>query len=121
MIVVVLVSAFLFGLIVGSFANVVLVRVPAGESIVQPASHCPSCETPVRPYDNLPVVSWLALRGRCRDCGWHIPARYPLVELAGGVIAVVVVLAILAVAAPLATTVYLAVRMRSRPAQPALA
>jgi leader peptidase (prepilin peptidase)/N-methyltransferase len=92
----VLVVAFLFGLIVGSFANVLLVRLPRGESIVYPGSHCPSCDAPVRPYDNLPVVSWLALRGQCRDCGWRIPARYPLVELAGGLIAVAIAALVLA-------------------------
>jgi len=81
-------AVFAFGLVLGSFANVVIARVPRGESIVHPGSHCPSCEAPVRPYDNIPVVSWLALRGRCRDCGWPIPARYPLVELASGCVAV---------------------------------
>ena len=77
-------AMFAFGLVLGSFANVVIARVPRGESIVHPGSHCPSCEAPVRPRDNIPVVSWVALRGRCRDCGWSIPARYPLVEFATG-------------------------------------
>ena len=76
----------LFGLVFGSFANVVIWRVPRGESIVSPPSHCPRCGHPVRWYDNLPVVSWLVLRGRCRDCGEAISARYPLVELASGVL-----------------------------------
>ncbi|MCZ7530931.1 MAG: prepilin peptidase [Acidimicrobiia bacterium] len=70
----------LFGLAVGSFLNVVIWRVPRHESIVHPPSHCPSCDTPIRPYDNIPVVSWLLLRGRCRDCGAGIAPRYPLVE-----------------------------------------
>ena len=83
---VVLVFSFLVGLVLGSFANVVIARVPKGESIVSPGSHCPSCGTPVRTYDNLPVVSWIVLRGKCRDCGWPIPARYVLVELAGGIL-----------------------------------
>ena len=66
-----------------------------GESIVQPGSHCPSCHTPLQVYELVPVFSWLALRGRCRTCGLHISARYPLVELACallfGVLAYVVV------------------------------
>ncbi len=88
---VVLLGAIVFatGLVLGSFANVVIARVPRGESIVHPGSRCPSCETSVRPYDNIPVVSWLALQGRCRACGWSIPARYPLVELGGGLVALV--------------------------------
>lgn len=68
------------GLVVGSFLNVVVWRVPRGESVVRPPSHCPGCDAPVRPRDNVPVVSWLLLRGRCRDCGVRISARYPLVE-----------------------------------------
>jgi leader peptidase (prepilin peptidase)/N-methyltransferase len=73
-----------FGLLVGSFLNVVIWRVPRGESIVRPGSHCPSCDTPLRPAENVPVLSWLALRGRCRHCGVRISARYPLVELTTG-------------------------------------
>ena len=68
------------GLLVGSFLNVVAYRLPRGESLVEPRSHCPSCETPLKPYDNIPVFSWLLLRGRCRSCGEPISARYPLVE-----------------------------------------
>jgi leader peptidase (prepilin peptidase) / N-methyltransferase len=68
------------GLLVGSFLNVVIYRLPRGESLVRPGSRCPSCETPIKPYDNVPVVSWLALRGRCRKCGAPISPRYPLVE-----------------------------------------
>lgn len=71
----------LLGLVVGSFLNVVVWRVPRGESVVAPPSHCPSCGHPVRVRDNVPVVSWLLLRGRCRDCGAAISSRYPLVEL----------------------------------------
>jgi leader peptidase (prepilin peptidase) / N-methyltransferase len=70
------------GLAVGSFLNVVIYRVPRGESIVSPRSACPNCGTPIRERDNVPVVSWLILRGRCRDCKASISARYPLVELA---------------------------------------
>src|SRR5918997_2827456 len=76
------VAAGLFGAVIGSFLNVVAHRVPLGESIVSPGSRCPECGEPVKPYDNVPVVSWLALRGRCRNCGARISPRYPLVELA---------------------------------------
>ena len=69
-----------FGLIIGSFLNVVAYRLPRGESVVFPASHCPSCDTPIKPYDNVPVLSWLVLRGRCRSCHNSISARYPIVE-----------------------------------------
>jgi leader peptidase (prepilin peptidase) / N-methyltransferase len=67
---------------VGSFLNVVLYRLPRGESIVWPGSHCPSCQHPIRPWHNLPVVGWLLLRGRCHDCKQPISIRYPLVEAA---------------------------------------
>lgn len=69
------------GLVIGSFLNVVIYRVPAGMSVVSPPSSCPSCGTPVRPTDNIPVLSWLILRGRCRTCRTRISARYPIVEL----------------------------------------
>jgi leader peptidase (prepilin peptidase)/N-methyltransferase len=72
------------GLLVGSFLNVVIYRLPRGESLVSPGSHCPSCGTPVKPYDNIPVVSWLLLRGRCRSCAAPISPRYPLVEALTG-------------------------------------
>ena len=94
--IVILALAFALGLAVGSFANVVIARVPKGESILHPPSHCPSCGAPVRPRDNVPVLSWLVLRGRCRDCGWRIPARYPLVELAGGLLALAIAALVLA-------------------------
>ncbi|HVF67649.1 MAG TPA: prepilin peptidase, partial [Pyrinomonadaceae bacterium] len=71
----------LFGALIGSFLNVVIHRVPRDESIAFPASHCPSCGTAIRPYDNIPVVSWAVLRGRCRSCRAPISARYPAVEL----------------------------------------
>lgn len=70
-----------FGALIGSFLNVVIHRLPLGQSLATPASHCPGCERPIKPYDNVPVLSWLALRGRCRNCGERISARYPLVEL----------------------------------------
>src|SRR5215212_11226906 len=75
------VVAGLFGAVIGSFLNVVAHRVPLGESLVSPGSRCPECRAPVKPYDNVPVVSWLVLRGRCRNCGTRISPRYPLVEL----------------------------------------
>ena len=80
-----------FGLLIGSFLNVVAYRLPRGESVVFPASHCPSCDTPIKPYDNVPVLSWLILRGRCRSCHTAISARYPIVEAvtAGLLVAVV--------------------------------
>ena len=74
------------GLMIGSFLNVVIWRVPRDESVVRPRSHCPSCGHPVRPYDDIPVVSWVVLRGRCRDCGERISIRYPLVELGTAVL-----------------------------------
>lgn len=74
----------LAGLAVGSFLNVVIYRVPLHQSIVSPRSHCPACEHPIRERDNVPVVSWLVLRGRCRDCRAPISPRYLLVELATG-------------------------------------
>jgi leader peptidase (prepilin peptidase)/N-methyltransferase len=70
-----------FGAIVGSFLNVVAHRLPKGESLVSPRSRCPSCEVQIAAYDNVPIVSWLVLRGRCRHCGARISPRYPLVEL----------------------------------------
>jgi leader peptidase (prepilin peptidase) / N-methyltransferase len=70
------------GLLLGSFLNVVAHRLPRGESLALPASRCPGCDTPIKPYDNVPVLSWLLLRGRCRSCGERIAWRYPLVELA---------------------------------------
>jgi leader peptidase (prepilin peptidase) / N-methyltransferase len=72
----------ILGLVVGSFLNVVVWRVPRGESVVSPPSRCPSCERGIRPRDNVPVLSWLLLRGRCRDCSSPISGRYPAVELA---------------------------------------
>lgn len=69
-----------FGLIFGSFANVVIWRFPRGESLSSPGSHCPGCDHPIRARDNVPIVSWLMLRGRCRDCGEPISWRYPAVE-----------------------------------------
>jgi leader peptidase (prepilin peptidase)/N-methyltransferase len=71
---------FLFGLIIGSFLNVCIVRIPGGKSIVRPASACPKCGAPIKPYDNIPVFSYLLLGGKCRKCKTPISGMYPLVE-----------------------------------------
>jgi leader peptidase (prepilin peptidase)/N-methyltransferase len=81
-----LVVAFVLGALLGSFANVCILRIPRGESIVRPPSHCGSCGAPVRWFDNLPIVSFLVLRGRCRACGASFSARYLLVEIACGLL-----------------------------------
>ena len=75
-----------FGLVIGSFLNVVAYRLPRGESIVSPPSHCPGCDAPIKPWDNVPLLSWIFLRGRCRNCSARISPRYPLVELLTGVL-----------------------------------
>lgn len=76
--------ALAFGLVIGSFLNVVIHRVPAGLSVSFPPSHCPACETPIKPWDNIPILSYLLLRGRCRTCQTSISLRYPAVELVTG-------------------------------------
>jgi leader peptidase (prepilin peptidase)/N-methyltransferase len=85
--------AGVLGAIVGSFLNVVVYRLPRHESLVTPASHCPRCGTPVRPYDNIPILSWLLLRGHCRSCAQPISPRYPLVEALTAALCVGAVLA----------------------------
>jgi leader peptidase (prepilin peptidase)/N-methyltransferase len=82
-----------FGLLIGSFLNVVAYRLPRGESLVKPRSRCTSCGTEVRAIDNVPVLSWLVLRGRCRHCSAQISARYPVIELLTAVVFGAVVLA----------------------------
>jgi leader peptidase (prepilin peptidase)/N-methyltransferase len=82
--------AAVLGLAVGSFLNVVIHRVPRGESVIRPGSHCPQCQVALRPWHNVPVLSWLVLRGRCAHCRQPITARYPLVELATSVLFVAV-------------------------------
>jgi leader peptidase (prepilin peptidase)/N-methyltransferase len=84
--------AALTGLVFGSFFNVVAHRLPRGESLATPGSRCPSCGTSVKAYDNVPVLGWLLLRGRCRSCGERISPRYPIVEAATAALAVAVVL-----------------------------
>jgi leader peptidase (prepilin peptidase)/N-methyltransferase len=85
--------AGVMGAIIGSFLNVVVYRLPRHESLITPASHCPNCDTPVKPYDNIPVLSWLLLRGHCRGCGEPISVRYPLVEALTAALCVGAVLA----------------------------
>lgn len=92
------VAAFVFGAMLGSFLNVVIHRVPRGESVVFGGSRCPWCRAPVRPRDNIPVLGWLLLRGRCRDCGGPISPRYPLVEAACGVVAAALTAVVIACA-----------------------
>lgn len=75
----------LLGLAIGSFLNVVIYRVPRGESVVSPPSHCPSCDNPIRNRHNIPVLGWFLLRGKCADCSEPISARYPLVEAGTGI------------------------------------
>jgi len=82
-----IVLATLVGLVFGSFANVVVHRVPLKQSIVRPASRCPSCGVALRARDNIPVVSWLLLRGKCHNCGARISPRYPAIEILTGVFA----------------------------------
>lgn len=84
--------AGVLGAIFGSFLNVVTHRLPRRESLVAPASHCVACGATIKPYDNIPVLSWLLLRGRCRSCGVHISARYPLIEAGTAALCVAVVL-----------------------------
>jgi leader peptidase (prepilin peptidase)/N-methyltransferase len=81
-----------FGLIIGSFLNVVAYRLPRQESLVHPPSRCPGCDSQIKAYDNIPVLGWLLLRGRCRRCGMHISPRYPVVEALTAIMAVAVVL-----------------------------
>jgi leader peptidase (prepilin peptidase)/N-methyltransferase len=88
------------GLAFGSFLNVVIHRLPRGESMVTPASRCPACGAAIRGYDNIPVVSWLLLRGRARCCGVKVSPRYPLVELIGGLAGWAVLKRVLVEASP---------------------
>ena len=91
-VVVVVAFAAVFGSVIGSFLNVVVYRLPARRSIVSPPSACPNCGSHVRGYDNIPILSWLVLRGKCRDCAAPISVRYPLVELGTGLLFLAVAL-----------------------------
>ena len=79
--------SLLAGLTLGSFANVLIHRVPQGLSLLRPASRCPACARPIRPWENIPLLSWLLLRGSCAGCKWPIPLRYPLVEVLSALLA----------------------------------
>ena len=81
------VFAFLLGAVVGSFLNVCICRLPHGESVVSPPSHCPKCDYQIRWYDNIPILSYLLLKGKCRSCGAPISIQYPMVELLNGLLA----------------------------------
>jgi leader peptidase (prepilin peptidase)/N-methyltransferase len=83
---------FVLGTIVGSFLNVCIHRIPQGKSIVAPSSHCPRCKTPIRFYDNIPLVSFIILKGRCRKCEAPISLRYPLVEFLVGLFSLILLL-----------------------------
>ncbi|MBE9542478.1 MAG: prepilin peptidase [Proteobacteria bacterium] len=83
-----IISAFFLGAVIGSFLNVCIIRLPEGRSIVSPPSHCPTCQSPIRFYDNIPVFSYILLRGKCRGCGERISPRYPLVEFLTGCLSV---------------------------------
>lgn len=78
--------SFIFGLVVGSFLNVCIYRLPRNMSVVRPSSACPSCNTPIKPWDNIPVLSYILLKGNCRKCGERISIRYPIVELMNGIL-----------------------------------
>jgi prepilin signal peptidase PulO-like enzyme (type II secretory pathway) len=77
---------FLIGLVIGSFLNVCIMRIPEGVSIVSPGSRCPYCEKPIKAYDNVPVLAWIWLRGKCRSCSAPISSMYPSIELLTGVL-----------------------------------
>jgi len=83
---------FILGLIVGSFSNVCIYRIPRNESIIFPASHCPKCHSPIKPVDNIPLLSYILLKGRCRNCKSKISIQYPIVELLTGLIYLVIYL-----------------------------
>jgi leader peptidase (prepilin peptidase)/N-methyltransferase len=82
----------ILGAMIGSFLNVVAYRLPRSKSLVTPGSQCPGCDTPIKPYDNVPVLGWLLLRGRCRTCGTAISPRYPAVEALTAALAVAVII-----------------------------
>ena len=81
---------FILGLIVGSFSNVCIYRIPKNESIIYPASHCPKCNSPIKPIDNIPLLSYILLKGRCRNCKSKISIQYPIVELLTGLIYLII-------------------------------
>jgi len=87
----ILIGAFVFGILFGSFLNVVILRVPTGESIVFGCSHCTTCLTPLKPWHNIPIISWVMLRGKCSFCKTKISTQYPIIEFMSGLIFLVLV------------------------------
>jgi leader peptidase (prepilin peptidase)/N-methyltransferase len=85
-----LIVFFIFGVVIGSFLNVVILRAPKGESVVFPASHCPTCKTPLKWWHNIPIFSYIALRGKCAFCNEKISIQYPLIELMSGFIVAII-------------------------------
>jgi len=83
---------FILGLVLGSFSNVCIYRIPRNESIIFPASHCPKCNSPIKPIDNIPLLSYILLKGRCRNCKSKIAIQYPIVELLTGIIYLIIYL-----------------------------
>ena len=83
---------FILGLVIGSFCNVCIYRIPKNESIIYPASHCPNCNSPIKPVDNIPLLSYILLKGRCRNCGSKISIQYPIVEFLSGLIYLIIYL-----------------------------
>ncbi len=83
---------FLFGIVIGSFLNVCITRIPEGESIVSPGSRCPRCKMPIKPYDNIPIFGWMILRGKCRNCALPISPMYPVIEFLTGTLFVLMYL-----------------------------
>ncbi|GAH57817.1 unnamed protein product, partial [marine sediment metagenome] len=81
---------FILGLIVGSFSNVCIYRIPRNESIIYPASHCPKCHSNILPKDNIPLLSYILLKGRCRNCKSEISIQYPIVEFITGLIYLII-------------------------------
>jgi leader peptidase (prepilin peptidase)/N-methyltransferase len=86
------IAVFLFGAVVGSFLNVCIYRIPRGLSIIIPSSKCPSCNNPIQPWDNIPILSYILLKGRCRSCNARIPFKYPLVEFLNAILYVIAIL-----------------------------
>ncbi|MCK5422261.1 MAG: prepilin peptidase, partial [Deltaproteobacteria bacterium] len=84
-----LIFSFIFGVIVGSFLNVCIYRLPAHQSVVSPSSHCPFCKQPIAFYDNIPILSFIILRGKCRKCKASISYQYPLVEFLAGLLSLI--------------------------------
>lgn len=87
----ILISTVIFGLLMGSFFNVIIYRLPRHESIAYPASHCQNCSHSIRSWENIPVISWLILRGKCSECHTHISYRYPLIEILTATLSLLVV------------------------------